>query len=601
MTVKKYDPYMQWNRMDNYLKSVLFESEDLDEEMRRRIKHFNYQYLIKLASIGLKEAVPWERDISPWRPMARGDYHRSYHHANLMLRAIESELSKYLGVDSEKIILLSDQELIEECAPYYREFRGQKMLVIPDRERREELIQRVKERGFSPSLQNAAAITADLGLVHPNPTFEFPKTIQGASRFCEFLNHPVFISFKQFAKDSFTALIVVDLLEGFSRIDLDGEKGERLIRDSYGRVLYLLDRAMKQRVSKYRDLQKLENYLELIYEEMTLWLMLKEPYSQGALENIITSMIQPPAFFRMTQSGMAAFSEVIKVLLGKETFILYFDDCSFENVASIRGPNSRVVQFPDYEASLKEQLRGLNGKKIDLLFVDFHTNFMFQKFSCERHDVKQIVSQVLPFASSSFTVIIDNTIGYIASDEIKDLLLAFPKLNVIVHSSHQKFDLFGTDKFTAGSYCVYSNDPRLIDKFKQIRGGEIDWVSRQGFSHFFTFGAQKLEERRTRIFANARYVNGKMSPHVHSLVKKVDPITYSVDLQWPLDLDGELALLKEFKKRGIPILTRSSFGYNITSISFLRKQWLRFSIGLEERKFLDQFVDACNEIFISLS
>jgi hypothetical protein len=141
-----------------------------------------------------------------------------------------------------------------------------------------------------------------------------------------------------------------------------------------------------------------------------------------------------------------------------------------------------------------------------------------------------------------------------------------------------------------------------------MQSDEMDFVSRQGFSHLFAHGAKKLEERRERIFSNALYVNQRIAPELKYdgrnsdrpilVVDKLDSLNFSVDVQCQTNL--EKAVCEAFVKRGVPLMTRSSFGYNLTTIAFTRFNMMRFSFGLEERRFLDQFISAFNDIFRSL-
>jgi hypothetical protein len=230
--------------------------------------------------------------------------------------------------------------------------------------------------------------------------------------------------------------------------------------------------------------------------------------------------------------------------------------------------------------------------------------------------VADIITQIFQSkcASSSLTVVIDHTIGFLDSQEIRDLLERFKSeirsgiLHIVVLWSHQKFDLFGFDKISAGSYCVYSRDNNLLKRFKSLSCEQIDYVSRQGLAHYFASASQKLDERRERIFSNARYVNqkiaddlkfnGKNSDQPILVVVKEDAQNFSVDVQCASNLD--FPIYEAFVKRGIPLMIRSSFGFNLTTVAFTRFHMLRFSIGIEEQRFLDEFINAFNDIFLGI-
>ncbi len=599
-TKSLYDPFEQWNRMDNYLKSFFIENPIVELGIQNTLKGFLFQYLGRVANMDREEAAIWGRNISPWRS-GRNDYQRSYHNDNPLIKSIEFEISKRLELKKREILLINDQELLDEFKRYGEEFMGQRFLKVPSPAEYERFFEMVVRRGYTPSLQEAAVTAARLNLEMINPTYKFPEKESFFGGFNEFLADPIYTSFKHFAISRFSSSVVVDLLEGFSSVPPDSafaQKGiSSLLQDSYGRVLHYLSESMKVPFSSYSDLHRFENCIEMIYEEMIFWLMVAEPYPQGELERVIQQVIQPAPFFRTTLSGMTAFSEIIKVVLGEESTVLYFDDCYFECLVSIKGENSYPIRFPDYEASLDQALDQLNGRKIDLLFVDFHNNFLPGKLSADGHDVKAIVSKLQPFFADTFTIIIDNTIGFLKSVEVNELLEAFPKRNVIVYWSHQKFDMFGSDKLSGGSYAVYSQDAGLLAKFRGLKGGEIDPVSRQGLTHFFTYGADKMDERRRKIFSNTRYVYERINPRTKYLVKKGDLVSFSIDVQQPWDIEQEITILKEFENRGVPVMTRLSFGFNTISSTLIRNEGMRISMGIEDPEYLDQFVAAFNSIF----
>jgi hypothetical protein len=555
--------------MDSYLHSFLQQNPDFP--LKDKLQHFRIQYLLKVASIDPEEAILFGWDISPWDATQRGAYHRSYLNSNAILSAIEREIARISGL--QDFILINDQKLLEECVPFVTEIQGQRILSTPPILEKESLHSFFARTGHTPSLQNAAAMAARLNLEMPNDLTHMENG-EGAS-FEQLL--PVI---QQFRNYSFSASVVSDLLEGFSFL-----KETPFLRDSYKRVLDFLNEAMQIPLSNYFNLPKFENYLELIYEEMILWLTLTEPYSHGELEKRIQECIHPAPFLRTVQTGMAAFSEVASVLITPDSNLFYFDDTYYENIPSFKRAKAYPISHPHYEPPL-------HGEKVDLLFADFHTNFLPGKMRTENHDLKAILFKILTSASPTFTLVIDNTIGFLKSAEIGDLLKTFPHLNIVVLWSHQKFDLFGTDKVSGGSYCVYSKDEELLSRFRALKGGEIDTVSRQVLTHFFTFGAKKLEERRRKIFANACYVNQRIDNPL--VVKKADAQCFSLDVQ--MEKIDEKFILKEFWRRGVPLMTRYSFGFNITSQSCIHNV-IRFSIGIEEEKHLDLFIKAFNDIF----
>ena len=144
---------------------------------------------------------------------------------------------------------------------------------------------------------------------------------------------------------------------------------------------------------------------------------------------------------------------------------------------------------------------------------------------------------------------------------------------------------------------MYSKDSRMLSLFQGQAGNEVDWVSLQGLTHFLKFGKDLLRKRIEQIFENTRYVHNRIDPRLKNIVQKEDPVSFSIDVQGGWTREDELRILKEFEAFGLPMMSRPSFGYNTITFGCICNQILRFSIGLESKELLDQFIDAFNEIF----
>lgn len=633
-----FNPLLAWQEMDNYISHFLLQHPNLDSKVKSRIRHFQYQYLLKVSNICPQDAVHFEQNISPWSSSCRGDYHRFYH-LNPLLNAVEEGLA--IERENAEVFLLSDRKSFEahlrvasslnpEAGRLFSECRfisvkGQDALLVPKSKKKRELIREfIVENGFTPTLQQAAGAACLLMLTQENFTHEFPKQMDRESSFASFLKNPIYLRFQDLGSKVFSAGVLVSFFVGFRGTELDEHfslKGiHSLLSDSYGRVLWLLKEALHLDISQYGNLPKFESLLDLAHEEILLWLIVSEPYSENDLRKSIENAIVPPAFIKTVSSGMAAFSEILRVLLLPNQAILLFDGCYFENRASLLktypSKSFYLVRFPDYDASFQANLDLLKSqdKTVDLVFINFHENILRGRYRSSENHVGDILAQIFQEkrASPNLIVVIDHTIGFLNSEEVRSLLERFrPEieakgLHFVILWSHQKFDLLGFDKVSAGSYAIYSQDDTLIDRFQTISSAEIDFVTRQCLAHYFKGASQKLEERRGRIFSNALYVNSKIAEPLKYngengtqpilAVAKEDRQNFSIDVHCALDL--EQSICRAFLKRGIPLMLRSGFGYNLTTIASTRFHTLRFSIGIEENEFLDQFLEAFNDIFL---
>ncbi|MBS0625667.1 MAG: hypothetical protein JSS32_06420 [Verrucomicrobia bacterium] len=566
--------------MDNYIGHFLSEHPMLAPEIKARLRHFQYQYLAKVSNICLEDAHLFGQNLSPWNTAGRGDYQRFYH-LNPLLQEIEAEIAPSVRAP---FFLISDKNLVPTQLNLAT-IQGQDLILLSDTGDRAAIHEFIVERGLTPTLQQAAKMAAQLRLCQPNPTYDFPPQKSSYSG--------QLVRFKEAGKKSFPIAALADLLEGFAHLGLDAwfkKNGlTKLLEDSRARVLYWIEEALASSGSRQ------ESYLDLLYEEMLLWLIVMEPYPESALEASIQKAISPPALLRVHSTGMAAFSEVLRCALDPDSTVLLFDGCYFENRAALLKSHPAdsiyLVRSPDYEVSFAENIKKM--KKVDFLFINFHENILKGRTFSKKNEIGAYLEKLRDLASPTFTVVIDTTIGYLDSEEVRDLLDRF-NFNFILLWSHQKFDLLGTDKLSGGTFSIYSRDQTFLSRFNHP--GSIDSASRQGLSHHFAFAAQKLEERREIIFSNAQYANERIE--IGSAVKKEDPVNFSIDVQ--CDWDLELPICKAFVEKGIPLMTRSGFGYNLTTAAFTRFHMVRFSLGLESKPELDRFITAFNEIFPKL-
>lgn len=580
--------------MDNYLSGYLHEHSQLDIERRRRIRHFLSQYLLKVSNICPEDALHLRQNLSPWSSLCRGDYHRFYH-LNPLLEAIEE--GGFCTQSKERFELCRRLGSWEGIT-----WLGANLKVPP--ERRGELRDFLVEHGLTPTLQQAASL---LDESVANTSWELPPSLETSSSFETFIRHPVF---EQCKRSSFSARALVQLFEGMRGLD-DLLKDKEMLRDSYGRVLWQLCKAMQIDRSLYWNLASFEGLLEQAHEELFFWLMMAEPYTIHDLEKAICACIAPPQLLHTASSGMAAFSQILQTLLQEQSVVLLYDGIYFEcRTALLKAhPMDRlyVVEHPDYDASLEAGLQHLasEGRRVDLLFVNFHENLLSRRYRTQERPVGEIVERLLQSGrvADSLTVVIDQTIGFLDAPEVRKLLQRFAgesRVHFVIFWSHQKFDLFGFDKVSGGSFAVYSKDRKLLQAFAKC-SDKPDPASLQALAHYFTAAPALLEERRVKIFANAQSVfdaidsslkfDGNLDKPLFVAFKE-DAQNFSIDLFSKRDLEGSLC--KTFWQEGIPLMLRSGFGFNLTSVAFTRINMIRFSIGLEGSVHLNKFARVLN-------
>lgn len=631
-----YQPLDAWQRMDNYWAHFLEEHPHLDPSFKEKISHFRIQYLLKVSNFCPQEALLFQIPLSPWNSPLRGDYHRLYH-ANRLLGAMEEELGKGILDPQSRLFVLGKQERMRALLNQVRKQGGywQKTLqesgfqeqfftlhgidVLVVSPSQQEVIEAwMGEWGLTPSLQEACRMAAQLQLFEPHSVYEFPEQKGAPSSWASFFEDPVYKQFQTEKADVWEAKVLCCLLEGFQK-----QLGEELFQrspwmsDSCGRILHAFEVMHALDIRDYASKLAFEQKMDLIYEEMLLWAMLFEPYPVGELEKAIAAYLPQPSFVKSCSSGMGVFATILQSATHKESVLLVFEGGYYENrsvlLKSYPEENIYLVRAPDYASSLKKNLESIarQQRQVDLVFLNLHENILKGRWVSEETPVFSFLQEILDAgcASSSLIVVLDTTIGHFQDPQIQKLLDYFRAKGVqfFLFWSHQKFDLLGIDKGSGGTLCFYGEDQALLQRLQENKTDSIDFVSRQLLSHFFLHAFPFLEERRVKIFANASFVyqlldkNLLLDPQKKAqsvcLVEKRDPYNFSIDVQ--CDRDREEEICQAFHKRGIPVLTRSGFGFNLTSVAFTRFHMARFSIGLEERPLLTQFAQAFNEIFHS--
>ncbi len=398
----------------------------------------------------------------------------------------------------------------------------------------------------------------------------------------------------------------------------------------------------------------MQTAFNLLFEEVLLWLSVVEPYRKGSLEATLKTLVCPSASFRpalttVAATGCSAVSQILMVLdqyKKGEFSVLFCDDCyqgNVKNITALGQASAGKVQveplsFPDYAASLGLVLEKATkeGRKIDVLFMDLHPSINATKLTYAPHAINRALRQMFSAAcvSPSFTLVIDNTIGLLDSKEITDLLHEFSEriahgtLNIIVHWTAQKFDMFGTNKISGGCVCVYSQDKELLDLYQGCLGKEetIAPLNYQALQHLYTCSAGQLDVYREKIFENAEYLYKQINDRFKysESEPKISPMLFACKqdkknfyLEIPIRSKSVLAtgvieflIFGHMRLRELPFACRASFGHmlsvgcglfygEVEKPSHYYKY--RISVGLENKNLLDAYADVFNASCLAVS
>ena len=253
-----------------------------------------------------------------------------------------------------------------------------------------------------------------------------------------------------------------------------------------------------------------------------------------------------------------------------------------------------LLDFParmvhQYNAQKETFDRPVPPRGLDLFVVEPHRNY--SNLMVEGHYVPEdVVNQVESFyeqgiVSDKFTIIIDNTIDYIASDVVFDFVQHFSSkisagsMCVIALRSAQKYDMVGFDDFQGGICTVFCTDTSCFDEddLGRVHRGCIGKPCFQGVT-FYQIACRDQQDRyRRTIFMNNHMCNQALR---RELGTRVSLVEYD---QFPLKItladDDTLCcidfransedVIKDFadtlSDAGIPCQKRPNFGFAISN------------------------------------
>ena len=519
----------------------------------------------------------------------------------------------------------------------------------------------VKSRGYTPMIQRSGKILSRVKTLDEvmksqkvEPT-ELPKHPSPPKNLKEFFDHPSYRKYSEKFSDTskqvgFLASNLCKMIEGFEKLSLEkafeNESCSDVLQDSFGRILTYMEKAVSCVDKEPIGTMEYENTFELCVQEINLWLIVARPYKAGTLEKGFVDALSSktgirPQFTRFTHSATRCLSEITDVvskLANRKPNVMAFDDVYWEQLVNMdlmsamdKGKLTEI-KHPDYEKSLDEQIKVLTEKnqKIDSLYIDPHSSIVDDKLIYGAHDVTAVIKKLIDSgcANKPLTVIMDKAIGFIQADEMDDVLLNFKKeieageLNVVMFTSHQKLDIFGTDNVNAGTFCVYSaHKPLLIaleklDKPKTHAEKMVkpEALNYQFIAHMYQHNVEGIEEYRRRIFNNVEYVYQHIHPSLiykgeedvknlrMFVAAKPDETQNCIVLYAPEEDDYDdftARFMVKCEEQNIPPMFRSSYGYRDTVFTHVLPS-MRLGIGIEDKETLDKMIKIINEILLEM-
>lgn len=418
------------------------------------------------------------------------------------------------------------------------------------------------------------------------------------------------------------------LIKGLRELDLDDRFARLNLTDflqiSYFRIINAMGEAILRRDDQIAFL----NQIQLLHQELQNILVVLQPYGPGALNDAVSSRLHkvvgpslPAPVVCAKPSSMHCVASIIagaeQQNPGRELNVVVMKDSYFETgmlIPKSKRHKIQTVRGEDLASSESDWYSIDRENGVDLYLAEMHHNISIDRkvYSAEPllDQVKLMYNRGV-FAER-FTVAIDNTIGVEGEESMREFfkdplisrLILEGKLNVVLYRSAQKFDMFGMDNYYGGILSVINSgaafamfNARMADERDQLTGPAY-----QGLVHYQRHAGEEIQGYRKAITDNVTqlyrllpseliHVEGSRSPV--QIAAREDETLPFLDIQTPnsrLLGDALYSALRRFAEaEGLPLMSRSSYGFSTTNMVHIGDCNFRLTIGLDSKETLERY------------
>ena len=488
------------------------------------------------------------------------------------------------------------------------------------------------------------------------------------SSFQKFLAGPTTQKLKDLAKQheqspyiSVLGQGTADLLEGLGKPgmpDINKAYNDKGLNDLLQTSLHRITTAAQEASFRPDDFFHFMNQMEVIHQQIQAMLEIARPYGDdafssgllGYLGDTIPEGLTPVAeLYPSAMHTLATTLAAAEALKGNNKLkIATLKDSYYESPWAISRGKTYDVWTLDgkaledqqpIDASLTPDRPGKDGRtdrtasrdlkenKLDVFLGEFRHNVSKGRNVYALEDLEQQVDRLFDegLVSDKFTVVIDNTVDKLRSDQVKSFLdhnadkIRDGKLNVVIMRSAQKFDMLGMDNYYGG-FLYGVNDPEKFAPFNERLGNPEDrlkGLNRQGLTHLVNSAPASLDAYRSGVMGNTKAIydalpdSFKFDPDKQTTNKDLQQYMYVAkiegdDKQVFLDFTFKSETTmntfdQEFRNfiamRRLPVDDRSSFGFATSNLTIVDKEMkkIRFNPGLEGPDTRDQYVEFFNK------
>ncbi len=419
-----------------------------------------------------------------------------------------------------------------------------------------------------------------------------------------------------------------NLLRGFSELSIDNafkeHKLERLLQISYTKIA----EAMNQAVEHNENLVIFRNQIELIHQEMQMWLIILEPYQNThELETAVLSNLSEilpkgcgvEAVY-LKASAMRGFSSLLAATeheLNKENLsvCVHRDSYYHETDETLKSHANRYdlavfdsdkfVQAPIEDCFIEEV-----EHPFDLVVLEYNHNVSASRRHYHKED---LLAQIKAFderglLNEKCVICIDTTINLERSPDLKKLfedtkiqeLISSGKLSIVLLRSAQKFDMLGIDNFYGG-IVVTVNNPESFRRFNERMNhprDQLKGLNYDGLTHLEKYASEEIEQFRKAVMENTWQLFNMLPKEMVASHENHNPIQVSrIDDKGQILLDLKFAtpeIKNDFFKyldrytraHKLACMMRPSFSFMYTTYIMIGNAKSRITPGLEGKRDL---------------
>ncbi len=283
------------------------------------------------------------------------------------------------------------------------------------------------------------------------------------------------------------------------------------------------------------NFSRFTDYIELSHAELRTILAITNPYPyeddrvpfSGIYINLLRNYgVLPERLYNNATAGLAktgvnayaaAMVAAMQTVTDGRFSAVYSQGFYFEQIPFI-GSDREITQVMG---------RGLD-RKIDVYACQIHpgVEIATDHYRYESHNVRRDIDRILRLngpTNTKLTVIMDCTIDYIESEDVRQLLLAYQNeilagnLNFVFFRSGQKYDMYGLDNYYGAPFFIVNNQEDVWRRFNDIpnlSAIKADELTYNYFSMSYLAAPVGTDEYRRLVFDNARYLIDRTPPEL---------------------------------------------------------------------------------------